>query len=88
MTTGHRHRVVRLPAGSRRLRALQRPLVATTDAGRAERSRWVWGRITGDDPTYPRRLRTGSPLRPDAFVLTPLSILHTLTGLTIETEAP
>lgn len=79
MTEGHRHRTLHLPAGSARLHLLQTPLARTANPDRANKSRWVWGAeqepVAGDGPV---RYAT-------TYVLTPLSILHTITGLTIHT---
>lgn len=48
-----------------RLQRLLQTRLLTADRARAERSRWVWV----------------GQVAPDTYVLTPLSILHTLTGL-------
>lgn len=79
MTTGHKHRTIPLPAKGPLLHLLQTPLARTADLERVEASRWVWGvegpeEIAGDGP-----IRTVMTYR-----LTPLSVLHTLFGLTVE----
>lgn len=81
MTPGHKHRTIHMTEGRWLLHLLQTPLVVTADRERAEQSRWTWApggveRITGDGPH--RYVNT--------FALTPLGILHALTGLTIQTE--
>lgn len=78
MTPGHKHRTVRL---ARIPRILQTPLLTTEDRERAERSRWVWGAESVGHP-----MPDGRPEFPDVYVLTPLSILHTLFGLAIKTQ--
>lgn len=81
MTGGHKHRTLRLPARGPVLHLLQTPLARTADYDRVQASRWVWGAeghepLTGDGPV--RSVQT--------YRLTPLSILHTLFGLTVETK--
>lgn len=80
MTDGHRHRHVRLPRHGALLHLLQTPLARTADEHRADTSRWAWGAdrepLGGDGPV---RYTT-------VYTLTPLGILHTLTGLTIDAQ--
>lgn len=47
MTTGHRHRIIHLPAHGTRLHILQTPLIRTADPDRAKRSRLAWHGLTG-----------------------------------------
>lgn len=53
-------------------RALRGPTLHTTTAAKAEQSRFVYG--STDDP--------------DRWRLTPLGLLHALTGLTLEVYEP
>lgn len=80
MTAGHRHRVIRLPPHGATLHLLRTPLLRTADVGRLEGSRWTWFAdlepVAGDGP---ERYAT-------VYTLTPLGILHTLCGLTIDTR--
>lgn len=79
MSAGHKHRVVKIKKNSPIVHLLQTPLAWTADKERAESSRWVWGlhdyeEIAGDGPIR----------RVPVYVMTPLSILHTLFGLTLD----
>lgn len=72
-----------LPKHSLRLHLLTTPLIRTADPKRALHSRWPWRnhgleRLDGEGP-----LRMGT-----VYALTPLGILHRLTGLTVTTERP
>lgn len=73
MTPGHRHRIVHLKEGGALLHILQTPILRTVDRQRAERSKWVWG-VQHMPENYPF----------PSYVLTPLGILHTLFGVTVE----
>lgn len=94
MTTGHRHRTIKLPSDSRRLRLLRKPIQATTDRERVEKSRWVWGveKSPHECETPKAAVYTlGGWCVPTAslrYILTPLGILHTLIGLTVDVQNP
>lgn len=68
MTAGHRHRVVHVKRDGLVRWLLQRPTLAVVGTAKADRSRLAWGPT--DDPNRWR--------------LSPLGLLHGLTGLTIE----
>lgn len=74
MTDGHKHREITLKRHGIALHLLQTPLTVTTDRARAMRSRWVWGQEIEWDG--------GDGVTP-IYTITPLSILHTLTGLAV-----
>lgn len=78
MTTGHKHREITLKEHGIVLHLLQTPLARTADEARANQSRWVWGE------TLERGWSGGVAEYFPVYVLTPLSILHTLTGLTVK----
>lgn len=83
MTTGHRHHLLVLRESSRLLRIGQYPLAKTRDRAKAERSRWVWRQVVG--VIWPTE-HGGQGLRTHdypEFHLTPLGILHALTGLSV-----
>jgi len=88
MTAGHRHRTIRLTEGSLLLRLLRHPLKATSNRASLRRSRWVYGMVEPGAPRYPSPIQTPSPPMPVAYLLTPLSICHTLFGLTVEVTDP
>ena len=67
MTEGHKHRTIRVRNNGLLRKALTRPTLAYTDTATAERSRFAWG---------PTRC-------PDVWRLSPLGLLHGLTGLTL-----
>lgn len=68
MTAGHRHRIVRLKRDGLLWRALTRPTLHVTDARRAQRSRFVYGKVSTELNTYR---------------LSPLGVLHGLIGLSL-----
>lgn len=78
MTAGHKHRTLHLSPTSPILHLLRTPLMTHRDADAAEQSRWTWAEVT--IPACP------GDLGGRQFTLTPLGILHTLTGLTIDTS--
>lgn len=61
---------IKMKRGNWALRLLQMPL-ARTDFETAKKSRWTWGADT---------------LLSEVWTLTPLGILHTLTGLCVEVQ--
>jgi len=71
-TRFHHHWFITVPSDSRIVRWLQKPL-RKVDFETAKKSRFVWGAETMDSKEW---------------VLTPLGILHTLTGLTLILETP
>lgn len=70
MTAGHRHRVVAVRRHSLIHRALTRPTLAVVGTRRADRSRFVYA----------------ATARPDRWRLSPLGLLHPLTGLTLHPQ--
>ena len=72
MTTGHKHRTVKVRRASLVYRALTIEILHTSDLAWVDRSRMVFG---------PCALTRGVHT---CYVLRPLGILHGLTGLTLE----
>jgi hypothetical protein len=91
MTDGHRHRTITLERDSIRLHLLQTPLRVTRNRFKPAKSRWVWGKITDcacgeiDISTY-HWVSCPIGVQEDRFLLTPLSLLHTLVGLTVNVK--
>ena len=79
MTTGHRHRTIRVKQQSVIRRLLTKPLLHTYSDARAERSRYVWG------PCYQHGYRADGTTY--CWTLSALGVLHALTGLTLEVKA-
>lgn len=80
MTTGHKHRVVRIRKGSRLHVLLTQPLVwSHEDLSRVDNSPYPWG--PSNEALFQR-----DPAAPQPFYLSALSILHRWTGLTLQPE--
>lgn len=73
MTTGHTHRVIHCKRGGLVHRLLTGPTIAVTNTERATHSPLVWGPIGNPRDSEAERWR-----------LSPLGLLHALTGLTLE----
>lgn len=70
MTTGHKHRTIKVTRNSLLYRVLSKPtLLHDTDLDRLDASRFVFGPC---------------PKHDDCYRLSPLGLLHGLTGLTLE----
>lgn len=83
MTAGHRHHLIVLRQSSRLLRWGQHPLVSTTDHERAENSRWTWREVFGEVISTEEVDGKLNTFHATQYDLTPLGILHALTGLTV-----
>lgn len=82
VTDGHKHRMLRVNVHSRLVRWLRKPLRHSTNYPRVDRSPYPYRPCT-DERCWTRYRHP----RPDCWVLTPLSILHRWTGLTLEYNA-
>lgn len=78
MTTGHKHREVRVKRDGWPYRVLRKPLLVLSDKHTAyvDRSRLVFG------------VRTSTRDHHEEYTLSLLGVLHALTGLTLRYEDP
>lgn len=75
MTTGHKHRHLKVKKNGRLHRVLTKPLLMSTDLKHVEASAYPYG------PVFPQM-----GMQCPVWYLSALSILHRWTGLTLETK--